>query len=97
MLGFGKKKDDTPQYLKDIKTKVETMKQGDSSILIRSWEEKPQEEFMTDNLTVVIYRGTLDSRKVQDIRDVLDGVSTAHRRPGKTARKGNDVFGLVGR
>ena len=47
--------------------------------------------------TEIIYAGSLSARKVQDIKDILSGKSTAHRRPGKTARKGNEIFGLVGR
>ena len=85
MFGF------IPQYLKDIKAKVETMKAGDTAMM-RQQGDKP-----SDDLTLIISRGMLDPRKAQDIQDILAGKSTAHRRPGKTARKGNEIFGLVGR
>lgn len=88
MFKFGKKKDDTPQYLKDIRSKVETLKAGDTAIL-RVWDGSLPE----NDLTVIISRGMLDPRKASDLKDVLSGTSTAHRRP--SARKGNKLFGMV--
>jgi hypothetical protein len=35
-----------------------------------------------DKTEITVY-GRLSSRKLQDIKDVLSGKSTAHRRPGK--------------
>lgn len=70
----------TPQYLKDIKAKVEALNPGDTAMM-RQQGDKP-----SDDLTLIISRGMLDPRKAQDIQDILMGKSTAHRKPGRTAK-----------
>jgi len=37
------------------------------------------------DLTIIVYCGRMDPKKLRDVQDVFSGVSTGRRRPGKGA------------